>query len=75
MGQMVFELEKRKSQTILNFSSFLLLKISKKTFPVGAGSKNLNIFVVVVATVGYQSTFSAALRQAKKQHFIVKFWN
>ena len=52
MGQMVFELEKRKSQTILNFSSFLLLKISKKTFPVGAGSKNVNIFVVVVATVG-----------------------
>ena len=74
MSKIVFDLDKEKI-FFFKFSAFLVKKKkSKKTFASGTGSKNvLKIFVYVHFKVTVK--FSESLRQAKKQHFTMKFWN
>ena len=73
MSKIVFDLDKEKI-FFLVFCIFSFKKKSKKTFASGTGSKNvLKIFVYVHFKVTVK--FSESLRQAKKQHFTMKFWN
>ena len=52
---------------------FSFSKKSKKTFPTGAASKNVLTLFLCVPILGWESQLPKALRQAKKQHIIVKF--